>query len=150
MKKQAKGFTLIELVIVIMLMSILAAVALSRYTDMQVQSRIATMKGLAATLLSTVALVKAQYFVMGGTGATITLADGTVVDVNYYSIYKGVPGGGQTGIGNALQLKGYSVDYSDPARVLFTLENGPSSCYVTYNGSTGEVGTDALTPANCS
>jgi MSHA pilin protein MshA len=43
--KNEAGFTLIELVIVIVILGILASVAIPKYEDMREQARTATLKG---------------------------------------------------------------------------------------------------------
>ena len=56
MKKIQRGFTLIELVIVIVLVGILAAVAIPKFVDMKTQASTAAAKGVAASLASASAI----------------------------------------------------------------------------------------------
>ena len=59
-KKSESGFTLIELVIVIVILGILAAVALPKYEDMREQARVATIKGQLGTIRSAIAIQYAR------------------------------------------------------------------------------------------
>ena len=54
--RSAEGFTLIELVIVIVILGILAAVAIPKYEDMQEQARSATLKGQVGSIRSAIAI----------------------------------------------------------------------------------------------
>ena len=49
-RKNAKGFTLIELIIIIIILGILAAVAIPKYLDIRQQASDATVKGLLGGL----------------------------------------------------------------------------------------------------
>lgn len=60
-KKNEKGFTLIELVLVIVVLGILAAVAVPKFLDLQTAARDARTKGALAALRGAITLLHAQY-----------------------------------------------------------------------------------------
>ena len=74
MKSQQSGFTLIELVVVILILSVLAATALPRFMDVNEKAHHAAVAGAAGGLGSAVSLVKAQWVANGETGVVDNLA----------------------------------------------------------------------------
>jgi MSHA pilin protein MshA len=142
--RSEKGFTLIELVMVIVILGILAAFALPRYANLQTEARISAVNGLAGGLRSAVAIAKAKYIVVGNMAAVTVDMDGTSVAVNAGT---GIPTGAVGGIGTAMQdLAGFTVDYTTPTAVTFRPTNGGSAtCQATYNGTSGVVGTSTGT-----
>jgi len=64
--KNEAGFTLIELVIVIVILGILASVAIPKYEDMREQARAATLKGQLGSIRSAVSIQYARNALNGG------------------------------------------------------------------------------------
>jgi len=138
--KQA-GFTLVELIVVIVVLGILAATALPKFVNVSQDARRASVEGITGALRSSVSLVQAKYYAAGNTTATtVTMQDGSTVAV---AAGTGIPTGTAAGIGQALQsIDGFTPDYTTATAVTFRPTNGgSSSCQATYNGTTGIVPT---------
>lgn len=74
------GFTLIELIVVIVILGILAATALPKFADLGGDARYATVKAAKGALEATSAMAHGKYLVLGTNPATVSL-DGTSVGI---------------------------------------------------------------------
>lgn len=144
--KQQSGFTLVELIVVIVILGILAAVALPRFIDVTQDARKAALQGLAGGLRSAVSLVQAKYYATGTNSSPVMMADSTSVNVGTSGQAAGVPTGAAAGIGAAMKTTdGFTPTYgAGPGdTVVYNFASGAvANCTVSYDPTNGTVSVD--------
>ena len=79
-----RGFTLIELVVVIIILGILAAFAVPRFMGLDQEARIASVNSLVGTLRSAAAMAHGVWLAQGAPAAAITIDGQAITFVNGY------------------------------------------------------------------
>lgn len=124
MKKQA-GFTLIELVIVIIILGILAVTAAPKFLNLQEDAKKAAADGVLAAVQSSAQLVYSKSALEGeerSDDAAVSSSDGTTIETAY-----GYPKASDEGIKLAVTIdgswNGTEVASSNPAKYQFKANN---------------------------
>ncbi|MCG9680719.1 type II secretion system protein [Vibrio sp. Isolate24] len=145
MKKQG-GFTLIELVVVIVILGILAVTAAPRFLNLQGDAREASLQGLKGAIDGAAGIVYGKAAIDG----IEAQASGSVDSIN---VVYGYPAATTTGIGAA--VTGLSTDWavaaSSGSSITYGFESNTSAtCAVTYTQATSSAAaTTAVVDDNC-
>jgi len=162
MKKSQSGFTLVELVVVILILGILSATALPRFMNVSKQAHEAAVAGASGGLGAGVALARAQWIANGSTGAVIGVSgfgsgnvavntsgwpvglDGTFNDATdcsgiWYNVMQNPPTAA-----DGATIEDYEIDLNGATGCTFTYRpaTSPTTMSIIYESTTGALAVD--------
>lgn len=152
--RAARGFTMIELVTVIVILGILAAVALPKFIDLQGDARSSKAMALGGSIRAAAALVKSSALAAGvacnNRAVTGGVAmEGVAIDLNF--CYPQATGGGSGILAAAnvnldaegLQISGGGADGGSTLLLMVNNAPDPRACAVSYQ-SPAQLGRPAV------
>lgn len=155
MKKQ-QGFTLIELIMVIVILGILAAFAIPKFANLGADARRSTMQGVEGAMKSASAISHAAWLASGTNPPSVTLEGASVAMVNGYPSAAGIVVAANISGGATAAAAGDFIVITSPTGTTTTVQakgaTTPASCQVAYTQSTAAntapVITSTLTDCN--
>ena len=152
MKKQ-QGFTLIELIMVIVILGILAAFAIPKFANLGADARRSTMQGVEGAMKSASAISHAAWLASGTNPPSVTLEGASVAMFNGYPSPAGIVVAANIS-GDATGAAGDFIVLTNATTTTVRAKGAttPASCQVVYTRSaaanTPPVITSTLTNCN--
>lgn len=120
-----RGFTMIELVVVIALLGILAAFAIPRFVGLEREARVAATLGISGSIRSAATLAHSVWLAQG--------VNPVVIEGNPINLTEGYPDASDIAATLA-DMTGFTVLVSGTSdRAVFTKNGAPGNCEVAYN-----------------
>ena len=156
--KAQQGFTMIELIMVIVILGVLSAFALPRFADLGGDARTAAVEGAAGSIRSSMGIARAAAFASGTSvsaptntisldGVVINQAygypaagDGTVPDSAGIILAAGFIQPGDTAVSNEFKNGDFTITSSSAGEVTLSMR---ANCFITYTGGDLDLGADA-------
>jgi MSHA pilin protein MshA len=129
---KARGFTLIELTVVIAILGILAAFAIPKFVALDQQARLATITGLGGSVKSAAALARGLSMATSNT-ASVQMEGSTVTLLNNYP--DATAAGIQLAVNTSVSDFTFVAGSGTTTAAVWTKVGAPATCTVSYTAA---------------